>query len=492
MNDSHDRIDGTGTADRVFGGVIISLLLLSAATVARGSAMFTAPGLDLALDTMAAVVALAVAILALARFRARSDAPSLFQFAAFLVLALANVSTLLPRVTSAAAVDIAGGSSGEGTLYVATIAQLLAAALLVGGSLLAGHRIGASARNLVLVAPAVATLGLVLVAQSSGSALPLNLAGAAAALSQLASAALFVSAAYLSRHVYRRDGSVADGYLIVALPFAAFAELHAALLGTTVGLVTTTDLLWLTFDVVLLAGLAADARSTIVALRDANRSLEVLRDAEVGRAALEERARLARELHDGVAQSLWIAKLKVGRLSGLTVDAEGTELCAELEGTIDAGLAEARQAVMALRLRGSGTFAELMNEYLNDFSDAFGVRTEFDCDEDLPRLAPRAEAELMRIAQEALNNARRHADATVIRVEASVIADSLRLSVADNGRGFETTSTKKGAFGLTSMHERAMLIGGQLTVNSRPRDGTRVSVEIPLVAVSSRTSLART
>ena len=123
-----------------------------------------------------------------------------------------------------------------------------------------------------------------------------------------------------------------------------------------------------------------------------------------------------------------------------------------------------------------------MARYVDDFADRFGLRAEFQCAGELPRLTPRAEAELLRIVQEALNNVVRHADATVVRVRAGVVDAHLELVVADNGIGFEPSEVKKGCFGLASMRERALIIGGALAIDSRPQDGTRIRVSVPLGA----------
>jgi signal transduction histidine kinase len=87
---------------------------------------------------------------------------------------------------------------------------------------------------------------------------------------------------------------------------------------------------------------------------------------------------------------------------------------------------------------------------------------------------------LLRIVQESLNNVVRHADATVVRVRACVVDSHLELVVGDNGRGFEPSEVKEGSFGLASMRERALIIGGELTIDSRPQDGTRIRVSVPL------------
>jgi two-component system sensor histidine kinase UhpB len=129
-----------------------------------------------------------------------------------------------------------------------------------------------------------------------------------------------------------------------------------------------------------------------------------------------------------------------------------------------------------------GSFSELLNRYVDDFSDAFGLPADFFCEVDLPPLEPAVQAELMRIAQESLNNARRHSGAQLIRVEVGMENNQLRLAIIDNGRGFDMRAIRKGAFGLASMRERALLIGGQLEIKSRPEHGTRVSIVLPVPA----------
>jgi signal transduction histidine kinase len=277
---------------------------------------------------------------------------------------------------------------------------------------------------------------------------------------------------------------IGDRYLAVGLVVAAFSQVHTAIMpGTYAGLVTSGDLLRLAFDVILLLGIDAQAAEILGRMRSANAELARLRTADVELAALQERTRLSRELHDGLAQDLWLAKLTTGRLAGLPgLDGEARALARELGETIDAGLAEAQQAVATMRLPGQPTssFTELMSRCVDEFGDRFGLRVEFECEERLPRLTPRAQAEALRIAQEALNNVRRHADATVVRVRASVEAGRLMVVVGDNGRGFNPDTVGRTAFGLASMRERAALIGGELRIDSRPSNGTRVSLLVPL------------
>jgi signal transduction histidine kinase len=302
-------------------------------------------------------------------------------------------------------------------------------------------------------------------------------------------AGLYLWAAALSRRLYRRDGSIGDAYLSLGLVFASLAQVATAVHpGVYTGVVSSGDLLRLAFDITLLAGIQAEARATLRHLRAANTDLARLKVVEVERAALAERAHLSRELHDGLAQNLWLAKLKAGRLAALSdLGPEATALTYELAMAIEAGLVEAQQAVATMRLSGEPlcTLHDLLSRSVDEFADRFGVRAEFECAVDLPALTPRAQAEALRIAQEALTNVRRHADATVVRVRAAVDEGRLIVAVGDNGCGFDPDAVGQNAFGLAGMRERAGLIGGELRIESAPQDGTRVSLVVPLVLAAA-------
>ena len=296
-------------------------------------------------------------------------------------------------------------------------------------------------------------------------------------------AALFLVAAVLSRRLVRRSGTAGAAYLAVGLLLAAFAQVDGLFDPSYAGLVSDADLLRLSFYLVLLLGLTADIVATVRELRASRDELEGMKDLEVERAALEERGRLSRELHDGLAQRLWTAKLKAVRLAAAPdLPADLRLLADEVSGAVDAGLEEARQAVMTLRLAAEPghTFSALLARAVDDFEDRFGIRAEFECPSEIPRLPVRSEAELLRITQEALSNVSRHADATVVRVRATADGASLLLTIRDNGRGFDPGAVEAGHFGLTSMRERGALISAEVSVESRPLDGTSVLVRLPL------------
>ena len=460
-----------------------------------------APGVDLALDTAAMVIAATVAALAWVTFSEHRAPVAHAEAAAFLALAIANGVAVV-----AAIVALQGGSSvlesGQAEAYVETAGRFMAATLLVlgGFSFLRGRH--PPRPRAMLLAPAVVLVVVIVIIGLLGERLPPLIVGKPGSgsgveqgwmttpmgtLVQLAGAAMTAAAAVIWHRLWHKVGVVSYAYLTLALIIASFAQVNSILFpGLHTGQVSSDELLWLAFGAVLLMAIEAEARIALTRLRAANRTLETLREVEVENASLAERARLSRELHDGLAQDLWLAKLKAGRLSAIpNLEAEATLLCHELTEAIDAGLAEARQAVMALRLANDGTHAplcELMHRFVDDFSDRYGVRSELECDHSSPPLSNRDEAEILRIAQEALSNVRRHADATLVRVLLQTRDGVFTVSVADNGKGFDPDSAGDDSYGLASMRERAALIHGRLVIESQPQDGSRVTVLVPLQA----------
>jgi signal transduction histidine kinase len=201
---------------------------------------------------------------------------------------------------------------------------------------------------------------------------------------------------------------------------------------------------------------------------------------------LQERARLARDLHDAVTQKLFSIRaharaaavlagrdpVDAGRVQAEieVVGALGAEAHAELRAVID-GLAppDLAAAGLASSMRGYAVLA----------GRAHGVRVAFTAAE-LPPLSPQVQAALYRVGQEALHNALRHAGATAIRIGLSRTPRRVVLEVADDGHGFDPELPSAG-LGLASMRERAAAAGGLLTVRSR-RSGTLVRMTVPVPA----------
>ena len=494
------RVLRLGATDRPELALRAGIILLAAFTVVVALAPnmhwhAVAPAVDLVLDTTAVIVSASLTALAWVRYRERREPIALFQASAFLTLAVAySVAVLVSLSRDGDPGTLASPMSPQ--TWVFAMGRLLAAALLVVGGTTVRDQSRVPFGVGVLVGPAVlvgvvAARGLVFGGFSPAIALlaldvppdALPRATALGAFVQVITASLCFEAAVVMRAMYRRDHAIMDAWLAVGLVFAGFAELHWLLYPSGhPGQVSTGDLLRLAYFVALLLGIEAEARAALKRLRFANQELAVLRVHEVDRAAVEERSRLARELHDGLAQDLWLAKLKAAqaaRLPGLPSDAG--PLLAATEAAIDNGLNEARQAVLALRLSSADDgFCALLSRYVDDFEDRFGLRVELRCDGDLTGVSPRTQAEVLRIAQEALTNARQHASATVVGMRLSVRDGRVSLRVLDNGRGFRPSATREGGFGLQSMRERAALIGGRLWIRSAPGKGTDVRLSAPV------------
>jgi histidine kinase/DNA gyrase B/HSP90-like ATPase/histidine kinase/PAS domain-containing protein len=197
--------------------------------------------------------------------------------------------------------------------------------------------------------------------------------------------------------------------------------------------------------------------------------------------AIAERARLARDIHDGLAQDLWLAKLTASKLARHpSLDSGARALCDDLLRSIDSGLAEARTAVLAMRpdTEPAVTLSELVQRRVEEFSDRFGIRVECDTEEG-HAVAPRVSIQMLRVLQEALTNVRKHANARRIDVKVQHRRSSVVLTVRDDGIGFDPTTVEDG-YGRQSMRERAESIGARLDIASSPGRGTTVSLHVPV------------
>lgn len=196
-------------------------------------------------------------------------------------------------------------------------------------------------------------------------------------------------------------------------------------------------------------------------------------------AVLEERTRLARELHDSVTQSLYsIVLLTEGwrRLVSSGERASVEDYLSRIGEITQQSLKEMRLLIHELRppvLERDGLVGAL-RQRLDAVEKRSGVEARFLMD-DLIELPPRMEEELYRIAQEALNNALKHAAATAVTMRMCIEGEYVVLEVADNGRGFNPEiAVHGGGMGLVNMRERAKQMGGALTIVSAPGQGTTV------------------
>jgi two-component system, NarL family, sensor kinase len=197
----------------------------------------------------------------------------------------------------------------------------------------------------------------------------------------------------------------------------------------------------------------------------------------------EERNRLAREIHDTLAQDLSAIAFQLEAAEALLAQrAEPERVRRSVSAALDLarqGLEETRRSVLDLRaapLEGRTLPAALAA--LSEGAETPAVT--FEAEGADVRLPPAVEVGLYRIAQEALQNALRHAAAARIRIRLETSPDRVRLTVQDDGRGFAMEGAAASRFGLVGMRERAHLLGGSFQIESSPGAGTRVTVEVPL------------
>ena len=209
-------------------------------------------------------------------------------------------------------------------------------------------------------------------------------------------------------------------------------------------------------------------------------------------AVAEERNRLARDLHDSVTQALYsqtlYAEAAVSELEASNANRAADHL-RQLRQTAQQALREMRLLIFELRpsaLEDAGLVAALRAR-LEAVEGRTGVTTAVSAPDDL-QLTPETETGLYWIAQEALNNALKHAQADIIEIKLTQEAGRVVLCIADNGVGMETavstaqstnTPAAKGTLGLRSMQERAAGLGWQLTISSAPGRGTTILIEVP-------------
>jgi two-component system NarL family sensor kinase len=202
--------------------------------------------------------------------------------------------------------------------------------------------------------------------------------------------------------------------------------------------------------------------------------------------ALEERNRLAREIHDTLAQGLTAITLQLESADALLEAAEhGERSRTSVQRALEltrATLEEARRSVLDLRaapLEGR-PLAAALEALAGEAAEGGQASVTFEALGRGQPLPLRVEAGLYRIAQEALNNALRHADARRIDLRLRITPGEARLLIEDDGRGFDPRQAVQGRYGLVGLNERARLLGGSLRVESCPGAGARLEVVIPL------------
>jgi signal transduction histidine kinase len=189
-----------------------------------------------------------------------------------------------------------------------------------------------------------------------------------------------------------------------------------------------------------------------------------------------ERARIARDLHDSMAQSLAYVGFELDRLAAARDDEE----LRELQGVVRGIVSELRETLYQLRasVDEQQDLVEVAREYIQRWSNRTGVDAQFSPETEGKRVPAPVEQELWRILQESLTNVERHADASHAWISWRIGDGRAQLVVRDDGRGMNTDATVDGHYGLVGIRERADAVGAQVTLDSTPDEGTTVLVEL--------------
>jgi signal transduction histidine kinase len=255
---------------------------------------------------------------------------------------------------------------------------------------------------------------------------------------------------------YRNRGNDLDRWLALGATLSLFADLNYVFTPLVSNrFVTPGDFLRLLAYAVLLVGV-----------------WRAIRFAEFGRAVAEERARVAREIHDGLAQYLFAVSTHATMLEN---GADPKEALPKLKQAATAAQQEARFAILALSsASGTAPFDAALRRYI-DFLTADGLlEVELEIDSNV-QLAPDEQIEVFRIVQEGLANARKHAGATEAHVRIGLRGEERVVTVVDNGTGFDDEAVSAGQ-GLRNMKARSASIGGGFSLSSEPGRGTALEV----------------
>jgi signal transduction histidine kinase len=195
-------------------------------------------------------------------------------------------------------------------------------------------------------------------------------------------------------------------------------------------------------------------------------------------AVIEERMRLARELHDGVAQDLAFIAGQTRELAASSADAKVLRWIAE---AADRALSDSRDAIQMLRRPRSQSLGIAVRQRAFELAERAGLKLVLEVDDEL-EADPEIEHAVLRIIEEAMSNIARHGHASTAMISLTASDGNLVARIADDGRGFvprKITPTRDGGLGLLSMAERAYSIGGELRLQSEPGRGTKIEVAVP-------------
>jgi signal transduction histidine kinase len=424
----------------------------------------------LALETAGSLIALVAAFLVYGRMRRNTNLGEVLLASAFAVLSVSNLFFV-------AVPTIAGWSPDDLTVWVAPIARSLGALLFALSAFIPRRQLDRSGRiAAVAVGAVIGTLGITtLFVHTFSQQWPRNLAATVTpnVLTQVAfrthplvfAFELLVSLLYglatfgfIRR--YRRFGDKFLGWVAVGGILAVASHVNYSLFPSlySQSVLFTGDLFRFAFYVALLLACMREIWSYWVALSEA--------------AVLEERRRIACDLHDGLAQELAYLSRNLGQVA----DDPDPEVVTRLHQAVERAQVESRRAISALAPSTSQAVDVALEEAAGQVAERFRIGLHLDLVRGI-RLSPtRAEA-VVRIACEAITNAARHSGAESVALRLERAGSEISLLVADTGRGFDT-HTRADGFGLISMRERARAVGGELRVRSAPGRGSEVRLRV--------------
>jgi signal transduction histidine kinase len=418
---------------------------------------YNLPEVRLVLDTIVMLAALVVAVLAAIRVSVEGRWSDILLCLGFSLTAASNLAfAIIPAFDSGNDIARPEGWAGvggriAGAFFIALAPfvrrrttrsrRALTIALAVGGLVLAGLWVACT-----LFADSLPTLA----ANPNGNRAMLR----TAALAVQALLGLIALLGFWRR--YRAEGEDLDRWLALAATLAVFAEVHYVLTPLPeLTYVSQGDFLRVLSYGVLLTGV-----------------WRAIRSAEFGRAVAEERARVAREIHDGLQQYLFSIATHVSLLRPDSVTEATIE---QLKKAATAAQQEARFAVLALSsASGNAPFDAALRRYVDVLTSDGALEVDLEIDGDV-RLAPDEQIEVFRIVQEGLANVRKHANARHADVRIERRNGRRVLAVEDDGAGFESNGDGAGQ-GLQNMRRRAASIDGALALRSTPGRGTAVEV----------------
>jgi signal transduction histidine kinase len=438
---------------------------IAIAFVARLDAAYRAPGLHVALETTAALTASAAAFLFLGRFWRTGFLDELILSAGLSLLAFSNlVFAALPAV-----LDL---QANRASMWSQLYTGLLAAFLICVAALLPRRRLAAGphwALRVFSCAAVVAIAGtLPMVGRPSllphGITTSVPAGGAHTSLVgtlQLALALLYLLAALGFARRHRLTSDELSGWLAIACILSGASRVNYFFHPSVhTNWVYTGDVFRLGFYLALLIGAAREIASYWTSV--------------VAAASLEERRRLARDVHDGLAQEIaFIAR------NARLLPEKGAE--PQLVERILRGIAraqeESRRVVGALaETKADEPLERALAEAAQDAARRYGAAVDMELASGIT-LSPLEREAVVRIASEAVANAARHSGTEVLRLYLERLDAGMRLKVVDDGEGFDEEQPKKG-FGLVTMKERAEALGGKLHIDSRRGTGTKVELEL--------------